>query len=198
MSAPWEALLTVAGGSVLGALLIVLAGYVAKGVFDRGVERSAEAYRSLLAENLETHRALLGRAAEEQKSVLTQAAAFDTDLRVRRIPVYTELWKLTSRLPKWPRAERVTYGDLLAFSGELRDWYFAGGGMFLSRQSVGAYKQVQDELAGLLAGRSAEALAEPIATPDYDRIRGFCSALRTELTDDIVSRRAPPQLSVPA
>ena len=214
MSAPWEALVSVAGGSVLGALLILLAGYVGKSVFDRAVARSeaihqavqarslethkallggiAEGQKNLLAQSLETHRALLSQAAEEQKNLLTQAAAVDTDLRERRIPHYTKLWALTRLLPKWPRAEGITHKDLRELSEHLRKWYFEGGGMFLSRVSVGAYKQLQDELARFLSTR--QPLTARITDEEYEEFRGYCSALRTALTNDIVSRRPPPRL----
>jgi hypothetical protein len=237
MSAPWEALVSVAGGSVLGALLIVLAGYVGKRMFDRAVARSeavhaaaqtrslethkavlggiaeeqknlftrsletykaqlgeiAEEQKSLLALGLETHRALLSQAAEEQKNLLAQAAAVDTDLRERRIPVYTRLWLLTRLLPKWPRAEGIKRRDLHSLSEHLRKWYFEGGGMFLSSESVEAYKKLQDELARFYSER--QPLTEPITDEEYDEFRGYCSALRTELTNDIVSRRPSPLLA---
>ena len=194
MSAPWEALVTIAGGSALSALLILIAGYAVKRLFDRQIKRSEDLHATMLGQNLDTHRALLGFAADERRNVLAQASAFDTDLRERRIPVYTELWRLTRLLPKWPRATGITGHHLRSFSENLRKWYFSGGGMFLSYESVDAYKHLQDELAAFLAGRPS--LSESITGPEYDWFRECCSALRTELTNDIVSRRAPPGLSV--
>lgn len=175
MSAPWEALVGIAGGSAFVALLLVLGGYLAKAVFDRGMARS-----------LELHKTLLTQDTEARKISLAQASAFDTDLRQRRIPEYTKLWALTRLLPKWPRSENVTGHDLHAFTEALRDWYFSGGGMFLSAESFKAYSGLQDCLAEFLAGQSGP--VKPITPPEYDRIRQYCSALRTELTADIVSR----------
>lgn len=90
------------------------------------------------------------------------------------------VWTLTKLLPKWPRNDRLTGKDLRGFSEDLRDWYFGGGGMFLSHESVKAYKNLQNELTGYLTGQ--EDLAKPLLIPDYDRVRDFCSALRTELS----------------
>ena len=194
MSAPWEALVTIAGGSALSALLILIAGYAVKRFFDGQIKRSEDLHATMLGQNLDTHRALLGFAADERRNVLAQASAFDTDLRERRIPVYTELWRLTRLLPQWPRATGLTGHHFRSFSENLRKWYFSGGGMYLSSESVKAYKRLQNQLAHFLERRT---LSEPISGQEYDRFRKYCSALRTELTKDIVSRRAPPHLSVP-
>ncbi|HSU15018.1 hypothetical protein [Longimicrobium sp.] len=185
MSAPWEALVGIAGGSAVVALLLVLGGYLAKAVFDRGIARSAELHRSVLAQS-----------AEAQKISLAQASAFDTDLRQRRIPEYTELWSLTQLLPRWPRADNVTGQDLRSLSESLRDWYFSGGGMFLSAESFKAYGDLQDRLVEFLDDHSD--LVKPISGPDYDRIRQYCSTLRSELTADIVSRVQRREFSLPA
>lgn len=184
MSAPWEALVSIAGGSVFVALLLVLGGYLAKAMFDRGISRSAEIHQSLLAQS-----------AEAQKIDLTQASAFDTDLRRRRIPEYRKLWTLTGKLPKWPRAENLAGHDLATFVKELRDWYFGGGGMLLSAESYNAYSNLQDRLADYL--RANADLAQPFGGEDYEFIRKHCSALRRELAADIVSRVQRRELSLP-
>jgi len=184
MSAPWEALVSIAGGSMFVALLLVLAGYLAKAIFDRGIARSAE-----------IHQALLARREETEKVALAQASAFDTDLRKRRIAAYTVLWTLTGTLPKWPRAENLAGHDLLTFTKALRDWYFSGGGMLLSAESYDAYRHLQDYLAKFL-GAMAD-FAQPLGGEDYERIRKHCSALRRELAADIVSRVQRREFSLP-
>lgn len=110
----------------------------------------------------------------------------DTDLRKRRIEVYKELWELTALLPKWPRDEAVTYDRLLAFSHDLRNWYFFRGGMYLSRTTQrDGYAALQDKIAGILQDKPSGALS----TAHYDAVREGCSYLRTLLTADIESRR---------
>lgn len=72
------------------------------------------------------------RIAQAQKL----AGEIDLDLRKRRIDAYKELWTATAVLPKWPRAQGVTYESLLALSAAMRRWYFDGGGMYLSRTAL--------------------------------------------------------------
>jgi hypothetical protein len=184
MSVPWEALVQMVGGSAFVALLLILGGYLAKSIFDRGIARSSEIHQSLLAQS-----------AEAQKIALAQASAFDTDLRRRRIPEYRKLWTLTGRLPKWPRAENLAGHDLRTLSGELREWYFGGGGMLLSAESYDAYRNLQDRLADYL-GANAD-LTQPLGGDEYELIRKHCSALRRELAADIVSRVHRREFSLP-
>ena len=113
----------------------------------------------------------------------------DLDLRKLRIQAYSALWKSTSILPKWPRAETVTYADLYAFSGNLRDWYYGTGGMYLSRSTHNdAYTPLQDAITDLLKAKKSG----PLSETDYEAIRERCSALRTALASDIESRREGP------
>lgn len=114
----------------------------------------------------------------------------DIDLRTKRIGVYGELWKSTAILPKWPKANDVTYEQLLVFSESLRTWYFEKGGMYLSRSThKNAYGPLQDALAAVLrTGKSG-----PVSDDDYETIRRRCSLLRTALAGDIESRREGPE-----
>jgi hypothetical protein len=117
------------------------------------------------------------------------AGEIDLDLRKRRIEVYTELWEATAVLPKWPRAQDVTYEAMLALSHTLRHWYFHRGGIYLSRTTHrDAYAPLQDTLAEVLKTNSAG----PVSDEHYERIRTRCSALRTALANDIESRRESP------
>ena len=114
----------------------------------------------------------------------------DLDLRQRRIQVYAELWKSTAILPKWPRAEDVTYEKLLSFSESLRGWYFERGGMYLSQTTHDkAYSPLQDALADTLKSDKSG----PISKDDYCSIREHCSMLRRALAGDINSRSESPK-----
>lgn len=126
------------------------------------------------------------RIAQAQK--LSQV--IDIDLRKRRIDVYQELWTSTSILPKWPKAEGVTYEQLLQFSQELRAWYFSKGGMYLSRSTHDkACSPLQPALEELLRTHTSGVLSDV----HYESIRSRCSTLRTALASDIQSRREGPQ-----
>ncbi len=134
--------------------------------------------------------AWLGKVWADRMS-LTQklTGEIDLDLRKRRIDAYGELWKFTSLLPKWPRAEDVTYEQLRALSQQLRQWYYDVGGMYLSRTA-------QDKGYGPLQGTIAKVVAEgasgPLSPGDYEAVRQKLSALRSLLAADIESRRDSP------
>jgi hypothetical protein len=130
---------------------------------------------------------LLTAAVKRSEEVRQLLSSVDLDLRKARSTPYQDLWRLTRRLPLWPKDENVTYPDMVNFSGELRDWYFAGGGMWLSRESRKAYEVLQSRLQDC---REREGHLH-----EYEEIRGLCSRLRSELTADLSSRRSPnPEL----
>jgi hypothetical protein len=114
----------------------------------------------------------------------------DESLRETRIPVYKELWIKTGLLPKWSRSEDVTYERLAQFSSDLRDWYFNQGGMFLSKRARAAYGDLQDSIHSVLSEEAKGRLSEH----HYHQVRNMCSELRTELTNDLLSRRGAPSL----
>lgn len=107
------------------------------------------------------------------------------ELLHERITAYKDLWELTQRLPRWPRATGVTYDDLRDLSKSLRTWYFADGqGMFLSRTAHTAYAALQDSLTAILIVQPAGNITDA----HYDAVRELCSALRTTLARDVGSR----------
>lgn len=127
----------------------------------------------------------------KERIARTEAAMIqvDIDLRLRRIEVYKPLWELTALLPRWPRNPDVTYEQLLEFTEALRKWYFAGGGMYLSRTTHNnGYYPLQQELERVLGQKKTGKLSHE-SPDDYGAIRGCCSTLRTHLAADIASRR---------
>jgi len=131
---------------------------------------------------------LLSAAIKRSEEVRQLLSSVDLELRRARATPYQELWRLTRRLPLWPKDDLVTNADMATFSRELRNWYFAGGGMWLSRESRKAYEVLQRRLQDF-SGREGPLLA-------YDEILGLCSQLRSELTRDLSSRRDPnPELA---
>lgn len=174
---PWEAILGGATGGV--AVAIVVAVLFLKSVTEKMVEAAQKRFESALK-----------RAEELHKSTLAMATTVDTDLRGRRITVYSELWKKTGALPQWPPNRDLTYRDLSDLTAELRKWYFESGGMYLSTTAREAYGAVQESLTTVL-GRNEDG---KVSDSDYDAIRGKCSALRTELTRDLLSRREAPDI----
>lgn len=132
--------------------------------------------------------AVVAAAGAAIQNALTLRAKIDESLRLARLEVYKLLWKKTELLPKWPRANDVTYDKLGNLSKEFRDWYFGTGGIYLSKRARKAYEAVQTGLCQLVEANSANAV-ENISGTEYDLIRDYCSALRTELTRDLQSRK---------
>jgi len=133
------------------------------------------------------------------KNFIDARAKVDASLRETRIPVYKELWKKTELLPKWSRSEDITYERLDQFSSELRDWYFNQGGVFLSERARAAYGNLQDTIHFVLPKKEKIVLPKKekkhnLSIEDYEQVRQMCSKLRTELTNDLLSRRGAPSL----
>lgn len=125
------------------------------------------------------------RLSAQQKYI----GEIDLDLRKRRIEAYAKLWQYTSLLPKWPRAEDVTYEQLTELSRALRQWYYETGGMYLSRTT---HDQGYGPLQGTIAKVVGEGRTGPLSPADYEAVRQRCSALRSLLAADVESRRDSP------
>ena len=124
------------------------------------------------------------------KNFIDVRVKVDESLRETRIPVYKELWIKTGLLPKWLRSGDVSYENLAQFSADMRDWYFNQGGMFLSRKARAAYGDLQDTIHSVLSKGEKGRLSEHY----YHEVRNMCSKLRTELTNELLSRRGAPSL----
>lgn len=175
---PWTEILGGAtGGLAVGIIAALFLGKVIS-------EKAADTVAKLLEERLR-------RAAVIQKASLAFASVIDTDLRTRRILVYAELWEMTGLLPMWPWNTDLEYDALHQLTGDLRDWYFKKGGMYLSTSARDAYFEVQKSINGVIQrGRTGR-----IRDEDYKAVCERCSALRTELAEDLLSRREAPSVN---
>jgi hypothetical protein len=178
---PWEAILGGATGGV--AFAVVIAVFFFKSVTEKLIEGAEKRFESALRRSESLH-----------QSLLSTATTIDTDLRTHRIEVYAELWKRTGSLPKWPRNLDLDYQELQHLTSDLRKWYFERGGMYLSTTARKAYGDVQEAFASVLKEKKGGTVSED----DYDVIRDQCSALRNELTRDLLSRREAPDISAAA
>ena len=136
----------------------------------------------------------LKRVEESHKATVAFASALDVDLRTQRTKAYAVLWGKTGRLPQWPRDEKLQYSDIQTLTEELRDWYFQTGGIYLSESAQKVYGTVQKVIQAALSSRKTGF----VEGADYKSIREACSALRTELTEDLLSRREPPRVPAEA
>jgi hypothetical protein len=164
---PWNTIFAAAVSSGLTTTILIIVGvYFARRVIDGLVDSGVKAF----------------------ESALEVGSQIDIDLRDRRIRVYKYLWQHTEILPKWPRNPAVTYEALYKFSATLRDWYFQTGGMYLSRDTQKAYVAVQETIRETLEEKDSGRVEDE----HYDAIRDKCSALRTQMTEDILSRKPAP------
>ncbi len=122
------------------------------------------------------------------KSAFSQRVKIDESVLKERRELYQKLWEKTKLLPKWPQATDVTYAKLHTLSEELRDWYFLEGGIYLSEQARKAYGNVQENLC-LTTKAKQDDQEKSITDAEYQNLVDFCSALRTELTQDLQSRK---------
>ena len=115
---------------------------------------------------------------------------YDTDLRDKRIPQYLALWKLLEDLAKYARPKQLTFDDLYKLTASLRQWYFEQGGLFLSEKSRDRYFALQDAIEKVLdiKGQPGAAMVDD---GTYECLRKSCSDLRTALTRDVGTRKAP-------
>ena len=192
----WSELFTAMGGLTA---IIAVAAFIGKLVAEKSADAALKQFESSLKRTEEEHRYALLRIEEEQKSLLRRqeelqksASAFtseiDIDLRTKRIGVYSLLWEKTGLLPMWPRNTGLEYEHLDKLTREFRDWYFAQGGMYLSETARDAYFEVQKNMTSILESNPKGHVSDE----HYTGIRQRCSALRTELTNDILTRREAP------
>jgi len=106
----------------------------------------------------------------------------DDAVRDKRIETYPRLWEDTGFAPRWPEAD-LTYSQLRPACERLRHWYYHHGGMYLSSKARVAYGKLQHLLVELSSKPEGA-----LASHDYGRVRNACSALRSELTADLLSR----------
>ena len=114
------------------------------------------------------------------------AAAYDTDLRAKRLEHYAKLWPLF-RDAAATRPEPLTREEIRRLGEDLRGWYFDGGGLFLSRTAVDFYNLLQRAIREL----TSDANRGELTPLEQEGIRFLASSLRTRLTDDVATRRPP-------
>jgi len=105
-----------------------------------------------------------------------------------RYRAYRGLVLITGVLPLYPVRANVSYADIYHASEKMRDWYFKEGGLLLSKKARDKYFDVQKKIRQVTNGRSNDEMLEPLMG-DYETVRNYFSELRTELTNDLMSRR---------
>ena len=104
----------------------------------------------------------------------------------KRFESYTKMFSLSGILPLYPEKANVNYEQLFKASESMRDWYFKeGAGLILSNKCRDLYFDLQKKIqASVIAkGDTSQQIVD-----DYDTIQKHFSNLRTEMTNDLMSR----------
>ena len=150
-----------------------------------------------------------GFAGSVLQGMWAARSKIDESVRTARLERYAKLWRMSELLPEYPIAGDVTYDDLRTLSGEMRDWYFREGGMYLSECSRRKYGDVQDEITivtgGKLLPKKREEMVKQgrllqdaasgtapqeglVSDAEYEKVQKRLSALRTSMTRDLLAR----------
>jgi hypothetical protein len=119
-------------------------------------------------------------------SWLAARARVAEELREQRLDPYREIWVQTALFSRWPWTD-ATYGHVRSFHVDLRQWYYADGGMLLSENARARYGHVQEVAEALVElDRPDDEVLDP---EHYRPLMQAASALRTALTEDLESRQ---------
>ena len=117
-------------------------------------------------------------------------ARYDASLRDLRLKVYVELWALLKPLAAFGSQDYPGRGELDDLAAQLRDWYFARGGLYLSREARGIYFRLQRALRTVVSStRWEEEDLVRIDDATFEELREIGSRLRTKLTLDVGTRK---------
>jgi len=117
------------------------------------------------------------------KARLDLTVEYDKELRKSRLEAYQKLWPLLKPLARYS-AERPLSREIAQQTSErMRDWYFDGPGMYLSRQSRGPYFELKEALQHVIDD------AGPLDPALLARVHAAGTTLRAELSNDIGTRR---------
>jgi hypothetical protein len=105
----------------------------------------------------------------------------------KRYETYKNLLSITALLPLYPARAEVSYGEVFHAAEKMRDWYFSEGGLLLSKKARDKYFTVHKKIGPIVKNRRKHDQMDPLG-PDYELIRNCFSELRTELTNDLMSR----------
>ena len=227
-------ILTLALGFVAGA---VIAWLLQRRAGKRALERSLAEHHAELAHaekdaERRLHELVDAHIREQATLCVQQEAELDArerklrrqldeaaarELRERRLDAYQALWTQLDLLAVHHPRDDLRYADLVELGSELREWYFSGNGLLLSRAATDAFVAVQDALTLALRAvghdglhqllRSKQTtytlsevarleLTEGEWTPgqdsasDYHELRRRFDDLRARLGEDVGSRSA--------
>jgi hypothetical protein len=102
-------------------------------------------------------------------------------VRNQRIATYPAVWNRTRVVSRWPRTD-AGREQFLRLHEDLRRWYYAGGGLYLSTRARKRYEHLQLVLEAVVS------IDDKQAAERYRAVMEAASYFRTGLTDDLETR----------
>jgi hypothetical protein len=102
-------------------------------------------------------------------------------VRNQRIATYPGVWNRTGVVSRWPRTD-AGREQFLRLHEDLRRWYYAGGGLYLSTRARQRHEHLQLVLEAVVS------LDDKQAAGCYQDVMKAASYFRTALTDDLETR----------
>lgn len=102
-------------------------------------------------------------------------------VRTQRIAAYPAAWRRTGVVSRWPRTD-ARREHLVRLHEDLRRWYYAEGGMYLSTRARKRYEHLQLVLEAFLSQ------PESNVADHYASLMEAASYFRTGLTKDLETR----------
>ena len=131
--------------------------------------------------------ALFALLTNRQKFREDLQAKYDASIHSQRSAAYLTLWQKLEVLAKFAPPESVTPKRLGQLSRDLREWFFQGGGLYLSDESREGYLQIQSWIKRELA--RASPADEELDPKRLTEILNLSSKLRACLSTDLGSRK---------
>jgi len=126
------------------------------------------------------------------KARLDMTIEDDKHLRDKRLEVYQELWPMTRPFARFGVSSILTSSVLLKTSEDMSNWYFSGGGIFMSKTSRDPYFALREEMQRAIDTIDAKAQPDhPIGHEHRKAIVEAAGRLRTSLADDLRTRVGP-------
>lgn len=137
--------------------------------------------------------AILGYYFGQQKMIAEHKKELTAEVWKKRCEYYIQLTDKMRKVPKWPSEQgKIKYIDLFDMSTDFKNWYFDGGGLFLTEQTRDVYRSVQRFVSDTLLDKHFEKsypkMNEIVSPEDYVKMYAHLSRLRTSLTTDLLSR----------
>ena len=134
--------------------------------------------------------ALVTYFSTRSKIRLDLAAEYEKELRQERLVAYKKLWLTFKPLARYSPETPVNYQVIKSTSEAMRDWYFDGDGIYLTKESREPYFKLKEFMQKIIDDKKlASAKDEEIDRNLLAPILQHGSLLRTSLTDDIGARK---------